>query len=188
MGWHTGCSTFVMNIQKLVGLATTGLLLIILPACGGASSAPVGTVEEDPTPPSGATKLPATNKDKSGTPAGTPKDPSATTPPTGTPPATPGTPPADHPGGPGGAGQPGQPGRISVNEHCCYTGKYFKCPNSAACFGGFDVNACLSTCAGPQDPCFNACFQKLDAAGAPKGCQSAPEPKGVDCANGSINL
>ena len=103
-------------------------------------------------------------------------------------PAQPGTPakPAD-PAAP--AGQDGQPGRISSNEHCCYGGTYYKCPSSAACFGGFDINACLAVCAGPSDPCFDACFEKLDKAGAPKGCQTGvTPPKGVDCANGSINL
>jgi hypothetical protein len=59
---------------------------------------------------------------------------------------------------------------------------------SDACFGGFDINACLATCAGPQDPCFQACFDKLDNAGPPTGCESGlPEPDGVDCANG-INI
>lgn len=92
-------------------------------------------------------------------------------------------------GGTGGTpGASGQPGRVSVNEHCCYNATYYKCPNSAACFGGFDINACLSTCSGPSDPCFDACFDKLSSAGAPKGCAMTTAPKGVDCAKGEISL
>ena len=87
------------------------------------------------------------------------------------------------------SGQDGQPGRVSVNEHCCYGAVYYKCPSSAACFGGFDVDACLALCSDSDDVCSDACFDKMGLAGAPKGCQSnVTPPKGVDCPNGSISL
>ena len=92
------------------------------------------------------------------------------------------------PGENGTPGQNGQPGRASVNQHCCYGGTYYKCPDSNACFGGYDVNACLSTCPGPFDPCFEECFDKLSNAPPPKGCQTMAAPAGIDCANGNINV
>ncbi len=98
------------------------------------------------------------------------------------------TPKADDPGEDGEAGEDGQAGRIAVNQHCCYGGKYFSCPNETACFGGVDVDACLATCGAKLD-CFDKCFEQLDNAPAPKGCRSdVKPPPGVDCANGQINL
>jgi len=192
------------NIQKIVGLATMALTAALVAACSGAAPAPLGGGDSDVVDDSeGKATLPPGTSTKT-PPKGS--DGKTETPPAGvTPPGTPGADPAQpgqpgQPGEPGQPGQPGQPGepgqpgqagqagRISVNEHCCYGGAYFRCPSAAACFGGFDVNACLDQCAGPQDPCFDACFDKLDAAGPPKGCQSVAPPNGVDCANGSINL
>jgi hypothetical protein len=174
-----------MNIRNLLGLASLGLTAALVAACSGASAPTTSESDlEEKAPAGGETaKAPANGgADKGGTPAKG-----------GTPPATPADPgqpgQPGQPGEPGQPGQPGQPGRISVNEHCCYGSQYFKCPNEAACFGGFDISACLDACSGPEDPCFDACFDKLDTAGAPKGCQSnVTPPKGVDCANGSISL
>ncbi len=78
--------------------------------------------------------------------------------------------------------------RVSINEHCCYGAQYFKCPDATACFGGFDVDACLSTCAGPASPCFSKCFEQEASAPAPKGCQAKAAPKGIDCANGNFEF
>jgi hypothetical protein len=79
--------------------------------------------------------------------------------------------------------------RIAIDGICCYGGSYFACPNAAACYGGFDVNACLATCNGPEDPCFDACFAKEDSAGPPVGCTAgAAEPPGIDCATGTIEI
>lgn len=101
-----------------------------------------------------------------------------------------GNPGGNNPGGnnPGGNGEDGEVGRVSVNEHCCFAGKYQRCPSSNACFGGFDIDACLQNC-NPLDPCFDECFDKMDKAGPPKGCDAnAQPPPGVDCAKGQINI
>lgn len=89
----------------------------------------------------------------------------------------------------GAAGEDGETGRIASGPHCCYQGKYFSCPDETACFGGFDVDACLAACGKGVDTCFDKCFAQLDEAAAPKGCRSdVKPPAGVDCATGNINL
>lgn len=157
-------------MTKIIGLTATGTMLLLVAACSGATSTP----ETDPSP-------------TSGTPASTTgaKDAPATAPGAGTPSSTPAPATPD----PSQTGTDGQPGRLSVNEHCCYGAKYFRCPNSAACFGGFDIDACLGGCADDDDACSDACSAKQDAVGAPKGCQAnVTPPAGVDCATGSIDL
>ncbi len=162
---------------KLLGLTVTGFMLA-LAACSGATSTPETSGTDDPIKGAGETGAPAAGKSAAkGSPT---QAPGASTPAATPDPATPD--PAIPP-----AGTDGQPGRISVNEHCCYGATYFKCPNAAACFGGFDAEACLAKCGG-NDACADACSAQEDAAGAPKGCQTMAPPKGVDCANGSINL
>jgi hypothetical protein len=176
---------FAKNALGLVGL--TSLFGFVVACSGAPAPAGTGTPEqnEDSTVPvngsKDANKAPSTDKD------GT-SPPTNTTPTSPQNPGTPGQP--GQPGQPGADGQPGedgQPGRVAVNEHCCYGGTYYKCPSTAACFGGFDINACLDQCPGPFDPCFDACFDKLSNAGPPKGCQTTAAPAGVDCKNGKIN-
>jgi hypothetical protein len=88
------------------------------------------------------------------------------------------TPPPPPPPPPNSTG--GQ--RSASGTNCCVNGQYFQCPDEAACFGGFDINECLSTCSGPFDPCFDECFNGMNTAGPPKGCRSdvAPPPN-VQC-------
>ena len=84
-----------------------------------------------------------------------------------------------------GRGEDGEVGRVASNEHCCFEGRYLRCPNADACFGGFDIGACLASCF-PGDPCFEACFDRL-GQGTPRGCDAdAVPPPDVDCANGRI--
>lgn len=163
-------------MNHLLRLAAAGLTLALV-ACSGATSSPEIRGTEDPVKGAGGT----TSAPTPGT--STAKD--APTPASGTPTGTPGpaAPPAD-----ANAGTDDEPGRISVNEHCCYGATYFKCPSTAACFGGFDATACVAACGGGDDACADACAAKEEAAGAPKGCQTLAPPKGVDCANGSIQL
>ena len=162
-------------MNKLVGLTVTGFMLALV-ACSGATSTPETSGTDDPIKGAGETRAPAAKSPAKDSPAPAP----GAVPPAATPdPATP-----DPAGTPG---TDGQPGRISVNEHCCYGATYFKCPSASACFGGFDAQACLAKCGG-SDACADACSAQEDAAGAPKGCQTMAPPKGVDCANGSINL
>jgi len=174
--------------------------LAFLVACSGS---------DGPAPDTGANEnnntganTPSTGKE-TGKSSSTDKNGGTTTPASGTngPDGKPGTaddktqptPPPnqdeDNPGNqPGVPGQNGQAGRVSVNEHCCFNGKYQRCPNANACLGGFDLNACLANCS-PFDPCFDECFDKIDNAGPPNGCDAnAAPPPGVDCANGEINL
>ncbi len=170
--------------SKLAGLASFSILVV---ACSGAP-APTGTGQPEQT--EGTTLPPAKDGEKStsndeGSTGGDAKttDPSQTNDP-----GKPGQNGGDgKPGQPGQNGGDGQPGRVSVNEHCCYGGTYYKCPSSNACFGGFDIGACLDTCASPFEPCWDECFDKLSNAGPPAGCQQTAEPAGIDCANGKIN-
>ncbi len=190
-----------MKMIPTIGLAammTCGFLV----ACSGSDgTTSVPTSESNNTESAkGGTTTPGTNADKgkggttggNTTPGAKPGDkPGGKGTPSGNP-GTPGTPgnPGDppDPNDPGVPGQNGQPGRVAVNEHCCFGGKYFKCPDVNACLGGFDLDACLANC-NAGDACFDDCFTKLDNAGAPKGCDAnAAPPAGVDCANGNINL
>jgi len=182
---------FAKNALGLIGLAS---LFGFVVACSGAPAPAPGTGEQEQTeegttiPAKDGKKTPATNGEKNNeTPGnqtpGTPNNPNPNNPNPNNP-----NPNNPNPNDPGQPGEPGQAGRVSVNEHCCYGGAYYKCPNSAACFGGFDVNSCLQGCS-PFDPCWDECFDKLSNAGAPKGCQAnANPPAGVDCANGNINI
>lgn len=77
-------------------------------------------------------------------------------------------------------GADGEPGRSASNNDCCFQGKYFECPNESACFGGFDVNACIAACNEDFD-CTMGCVSELDSAGAPKGCTKKAPPAGVRC-------
>ena len=160
-----------MISRTLIGSGSL-LGLLALVACSGASTPP--ELGQAPDAPITDAKTPA----KADAPASTPQ------------PETPAKKSADEPAppAPDAPVEPGAAGsRISVNEHCCFGGKYFNCPNTAACFGGFDVQACLSKCT--DTACFDACEQKLDTAGAPKGCNgNATPPKGVDCATGEIHI
>jgi hypothetical protein len=183
-----------MNLNAI----TFGSLFTLLAvACGGTTT----TTTDEPDTSGGSDKAPSAQSPSGGgggggaaAPSGSDAkkggDPAPAPSSGGSTPPDPGSSPPPPAGDPGGTpGQDGSPGRISVNEHCCYGGKYYKCPNSAACFGGFDIDACLAACSGPMDPCWDACFNQLDSAGPPKGCQSGvAEPKGVDCANGQINI
>ena len=163
-------------MTNILGLTAAGFMLVLV-ACSGSTTTPETGGTEDPVQGAGDTKgAPAAGKTSA-------KD---------APPAAPGTPAATPaPASPDGnqTGTDGQPGRISVNEHCCYGATYFRCPNAVACLGGFDADACVAACADGDDACADACAVKEDAAGAPKGCQAnVTPPKGVDCANGSIDL
>jgi hypothetical protein len=170
------------NVLRLTFLAPLFGLVV---ACSGAP-APTGTGQ--PEQKGRGAKKPgegggeASNGQTAGNNAGKPGGTNAGKPGEGK--ADPGEPGEGEEGG-----EPGQPGRISVNGHCCYGAKYYKCPDSAACFGGFDVDVCLDACnGGPGDACWEECFDKLSNAPAPKGCQTnVTPPKGIDCANGQIN-
>lgn len=202
-----------MNTLSIVKLAPLALSAFVLAACSGATTvtSPGEDQESADDESTGGAKLPKSG-DKNGTTDGkssgsTSSDSkSSSSDGTGSGSGTGGGPGAGGGsgggggtgGGAGGAGgsggsggtpgEAGQPGRVSVNEHCCYNATYYRCPNSAACFGGFDIDACLSTCSGPSDPCFDTCFDKLSSAAAPKGCTITAAPKGVDCAKGQISL
>ena len=169
---------------KLAGLGLASFACLVVAACSGAP-APTGVVEPEQNegttlPPAKSGEKPASDGATAGDASKVPDGAKTDAGKSGS--GTPGQ------GGDGQNGGDGQPGRVSVNEHCCYGGTYFKCPSTSACFGGFDINACLSTCPGPFDPCFNECFDQLSNAPAPKGCQTTTPPAGVDCANGNINI
>jgi hypothetical protein len=159
-------------------LVLTGIFAVACSGSGGSSEVP----DAPPVPPAPTTPH-AGEKNTSSTETGA---------------ATGGTTPAPgkeaapaEAGEPGEAGQDGadgEAGRIAVNGHCCYQGKYFACPDENACFGGFDLQACFAAC-GANIACFETCAEKIDTAGAPKGCRTGvTPPKGVDCANGKIDL
>jgi hypothetical protein len=78
-------------------------------------------------------------------------------------------------------GLPGLPGKIGNGNDCCVNGKYFRCPDPTACFGGFDVTACIGKC-GADVQCIEDCTSQLDETAAPKGCDAnAAPPPDVDC-------
>lgn len=164
-------------MPKLPAHLLSASMCMLVAACSGASSTPETNGTDDPLAGASGANTPAGAK----APAKGASSPGATPAPAPAP-----APPAADPNAPGTAGQPG---RISVDEHCCYGAKYFRCPSTAACFGGFDIDACEAKCKDADDACFDACGAAADAAGAPKGCDAtvAP-PAGVDCANGAIDL
>lgn len=71
-------------------------------------------------------------------------------------------------------------GHVASNGDCCFQGQYFECPNANACFGGFDVNACIDGC-GNDFNCVMDCTSKLSTAGGPKGCTQKTPPANVKC-------
>jgi hypothetical protein len=85
-------------------------------------------------------------------------------------------------GGGGGNGEDGQAGgsRSASGQDCCFNGQYLKCPNTAACFGGFDVNQCINACNGDFN-CTIGCTNKLSNAPPPKGCTQSAPPPNVQC-------
>lgn len=177
----------MISLARLVALGTT---VGMLGACSGSSETSwprkepaeqsvVGKTAADASP-GAPTKTPSTSPPAGGT---------------STPSGDDGTGGANGTDGAGGAngtdganGQDGNVGRVSSGPHCCFDGKYLECPSAAACWGGFDVDACISGCADTDDACFDACIDKLGSASAPAGCQSKAAPAGVDCANGRIDL
>lgn len=166
-------------MNKLLGLTVTASMLVVVAACSGATPTPetAGTDEPIKGASNSTSSAPAGGTPAKGAPSQAPGS------------STPAAPPDPALPDPTQAGTDGQPGRVSVNEHCCYGAMYFRCPSTAACFGGFDFDACLAKCAEGDDACSDACSDKEDAAGAPKGCQAnVTPPPGVDCANASIDL
>lgn len=165
--------------MKSLAISGLGAALFILAACGSESSPPPVPAAILPDAPAGSTETPASGATKPGD---------------AKPEADQGAPGGEEskPGGNGAPGDDGAPGenggnRIGAGEHCCFNGKYLRCPDTTACFGGFDVNDCLSKCA--DFDCFQQCTDKLDAAGAPKGCDAnAAPPAGIDCANGQMGF
>lgn len=82
----------------------------------------------------------------------------------------------------------GKGGRAAAGEHCCFRGEYLRCPDTNACLGGFDAQACFAACKDPRSECFKECLAKLQNAGPPKGCDAnAAPPPHVDCAKGRID-
>jgi secreted trypsin-like serine protease len=74
-------------------------------------------------------------------------------------------PPAPAPA-PKGGGNPG-------TDICCFNGQFYDCPTSAACLGGFDINACLDACT--TAACQIACTQKLAGKTPTNQCTRAPQ-------------
>jgi hypothetical protein len=170
-----------MMASKIAGMAGMGSLLALHVACSSASAAPI----DDPKHEANVVAAPAGDAGpaKGNPTADAGAKPGATTDAgtTNKQPPVPGVPPGED-------GLPDLGGiRQASNEHCCFNGQYLRCPDANACFGGFDINACLQNCR-PGDACFEDCFTNLGTSGAPKGCDAnAPQPPNVDCANGRID-
>jgi secreted trypsin-like serine protease len=48
---------------------------------------------------------------------------------------------------------------------CCVNGVSYECPDTAACLGGFDLNACFSACTEPS--CLSRCSQESSSGKGP---------------------
>lgn len=167
----------MITLARLGALATSFALLVGCGSDGGGSSSTGGEPAEQPV-------IGKTATTDAPPPSDGPKAPTSSPPPAS--PTTPGTGAA--PGADGADGANGNAGRMSSGLHCCFESKYLECPTPAACWGGFDVDACIAACDPSDVACIGACVDKLDAAGAPVGCQSKAPPAGVDCANGQIDI
>jgi len=163
---------------SLLACAALSSVVAVLTACGGSSSDPVSGADSPVI-----TEPPEVTEPTPGSPAPSAPAPGPVAPAPDGPPPPVSPPPAPTPTSPG---PDGKSGRVAVNQHCCYGGAYYRCPNTAACFGGVDLAVCLSGCTSAS--CFSSCAALLDAAGPPVGCAASTAPAGVDCANGRIDL
>lgn len=68
----------------------------------------------------------------------------------------------------------------AANNACCFKGEFFECPDAKACFGGFDISACIDKCKADID-CFKDCANQLEGASAPKGCTKKAPPANIKC-------
>jgi hypothetical protein len=66
------------------------------------------------------------------------------------------------------SGQPGQNGA----DVCCQDGQSYDCPTTAACLGGFDLDACLAAC--NDAACTVECTQKLNGVRPTNQCTRSP--------------
>lgn len=81
----------------------------------------------------------------------------------------------------GGDDKGGVSRRSASGHDCCYGGQYLRCPDTVACFGGFDVNECVRDCNGDFS-CSIACTQKLGSAPPPTtSCTKTQAPPNVQC-------
>ena len=185
-----------MRMFEIPGIMGLGLVLGILVACGGGGPDSTGDAQGAATGvPSGSASGTAPAGSTAAATAPPTAAPKSTTPTTGG--ATPGgTPPPTNPTTPndkganglpvpnlpdGLPGLPGLPGNVGDGNDCCFNGKYFHCPNATACFGGFDLDACIQKC-GADANCIEDCANQLDGTGAPQGCDAnAAPPPGFDC-------
>lgn len=167
----------------LVGIAIAVAMQV---ACSGASSTPPDpyTSDSKATTASSANAPPRAATSAAPAPSG-----AATTAPSASTPAPPkGTPTTEPRQGGDADGENGAAGTIAVDEHCCFGGKYLRCPTTAACLGGFDLDACIDGCGFADVRCIEGCTSKL-GNGGPVGCDAtAAPPPGVDCANGTIDI
>jgi hypothetical protein len=180
-----------MRMFEVLGVIGMGLVLGIV-ACGGSSpdstadaqgaatnvpsGSATGTAASASTPPPAAPKSSAPAPTGAGTtPGGTQANPTTTPPPNG----GNGLPVPNLPDGL--PGMPGLPGDVGNGNDCCFNGKYFKCPNPTACFGGFDLQGCIQKCGTDLD-CIGGCTDQVDGTAAPQGCDAnAAPPPGLDC-------
>jgi hypothetical protein len=148
------------------------------PASGAPSGAP-------PTAPTAPTAAPAVSSGQPAPGAPVPSGSAATAP------GDTSSPPTAPPAGLAGLDAlGGTDSRIVVNEHCCFNGKYFRCPNANACMGGADPEACIEACDETDVSCIQGCLIGITSSSKPPtGCDAnAIPPPGVDCANGQINI
>jgi secreted trypsin-like serine protease len=79
------------------------------------------------------------------------------------------------------AGGGGGTSRSASGQNCCFNGQYFACPDTAACFGGFDVNACINGCNGSFD-CTMNCLSRMGEVRPPtSACTKTSPPPNVQC-------
>lgn len=161
-----------MDIRSL---AWVGLLGGVAIACGSSGSAPTSDVTGGDTESADVSGAGAPRRPRSAS-SGAASDGGAARAREQDAGSAPPAPNASNPPNPSGSHA-----RSANNQDCCFDGTYYACPDTTACFGGFDVNACTAACEGDVD-CIVACTHELETAPPPlASCKQSTPPAGVRC-------
>lgn len=72
--------------------------------------------------------------------------------------------------------------RKAQGQNCCYKDEYYKCSNTTACNGGFDLEDCITKCNGDVKCATNTCTPALRHAPPPTSdCVKGAAPSDFQC-------